>query len=211
VRKRFRHFGFRTVAFPEECLAIPVDESHPRFTAPHEVQALCWLARQTSGDILEIGCNEGRTSRDLAVANPNKRVFAIDYAGRDATLCPGQKHEKPTAANIGRLARDLPNVSIRNVKSQHINLSRKPLSSVRFIFIDGDHSYAGVKTDTEMALAHIERFSQGTIVWHDCHQDPPEWLKVYEYLDREVAPHYRLDVIDSTWLAVLRFGEPLFT
>jgi precorrin-6B methylase 2 len=211
MRNDFRHVGIRMVRFPEECLAIPVDEGHPRFTAPHEVQALCWLARQTSGDILEIGCNEGRTSRDLALANPDKHVFAIDYAGPGDTLCPGQKHEKPDAARIGRLARDLPNVSVRNVKSPHLNLTRKPLSGVQFIFIDGDHSYAGVKADTEMALAHLRRRGQGTIAWHDCHTEPPEWLKVYEYLQREIAPCYQIDWITSTWLAVLRFGEPLFT
>jgi SAM-dependent methyltransferase len=199
--------GVRTVPFPEECFLIPVDEAAPRFTAPHEVQALCWLARQTRGDILEIGCNEGRTTGDLARNNPDKRVFAVDYAGRDDTLCAGQKHEKPLAARIGHLARHLPNVTIRNLNSQQINLARKPLSSVRFIFIDGDHSYAGVKADTELALAHLTRCREGTIVWHDFHDDAPEWLRVHEYLVREIAPFYRLDAIESTWLAVLRSSQ----
>lgn len=202
--------GIKRVPFPEECLSIPVDDGRPRFTAPHEVQALCWLARRTPGDILEIGCNEGRTTRDLALNNPDKRVFGVDYAGRRNTLCPGQKHERPRAAHIGRLARDLPNASIRNFNSRKLTLSRKPLSSVQFIFIDGDHSYAGVKADTEIALRHIRRQRCGTIVWHDFHQDPPEWLQVYAYLVREIAPLHRLDWIESTWLAVLRLGEPLF-
>lgn len=199
-----RNSSIRTVPFPEECRSIPLDETIPRYTAPHEVQFLCWLARQTPGDILELGCNVGLTTRELALQCPDKRVFAVDYAGKNDTLCPEQKGEKPLALHIGHFARDLPNVKIQNLNSRQVNLTKKPLTTVRFIFIDGDHSYAGVKADTEIALAHLKRHGQVTIVWHDYREDAPEWMKVYEYLHREIAPHYCLDYIDTTWLVVLR-------
>src|SRR5688500_7122732 len=138
-----RENGIRTIAFPEACRAILVDETLPRYTSPHEVQCLCWLARQSAGDILELGCNAGLTTRELALHCPDQRVFAVDYAGEDDTLCPQQKGEKPLAVHIGHFARDLRNVSIQNQNSRHVNLTKKPLTTVRFIFIDGDHSYAG--------------------------------------------------------------------
>jgi hypothetical protein len=191
------------VPFPEECYGIAVEDG-PRFTQPHEVQALCWLARQVPGDILELGCNEGRTTRELALNFPDKRIFAVDFVARQGTLCPEQRGEKPLRGNIARLARDLPNVKAFNHNSRQIDLTRGPFSGVRFIFIDGDHSYAGVKADTEIALAHLKRHGTGMIVWHDFHDDALEWVKVYEYVTREVAPLYRVDWIDSTWLAVLR-------
>jgi hypothetical protein len=39
-------------------------------------------------------------------------------------------------------------------------------SKAQFVFIDGDHSYAGVKNDTEKALQCVD--SAACIAWHDC-------------------------------------------
>jgi hypothetical protein len=63
-----------------------------------------------------------------------------------------------------------------------------------------------VKADTEAALPHLERHGAGMIVWHDVREGGPEWIKVLEYLKREIAPRHYIEWIDTTWLAVLRSG-----
>jgi len=197
--------GIRKVAFPKECRSIEVEE-WPRYTHVHEVQALCWLAREVPGDILEMGCNDGRTTRELAMNFPDRRILAVDFAAKRDTLCPEQKGEKPPPEHIARYARGFPNVEIYNRNSQRLDLTRKPFSNARLLFIDGDHSYEGVKADTIIALAHLKRHRAGMIVWHDFQDDAPEWMKVYEYVTREIAPHYYVEWIDTTRLAVLRWS-----
>ena len=203
MHKMAERAGVKRVPFPEECRSITVPDV-PRYTAAHEVQALCWLAGETAGDILEIGCNDGRTTRELAINFPQRRVMAVDFAAKNDTLCTQQKGEKPQPAYIAYFARAFPNVSAFNRNSQRLDFTKRPFSSARFIFIDGDHSYRGVKADTEIALKHLKRHRAGTIVWHDYSDTMPEWMKVYEYVNREIAPYYPVEWIESTWLAVLR-------
>jgi predicted O-methyltransferase YrrM len=54
------------------------------------------------------------------------------------------------------------------------------------IFIDGDHSYAGVKNDTEKVFAHLIH-DKSIIVWHD-----------YAYNPETLRPEVILAILDGT-------------
>lgn len=57
------------------------------------------------------------------------------------------------------------------------------MPEVQFVYIDCDHSLAGVSRDTSLALDHLERTGKfGVVVWHDSNEDRPSWCKVLEYL-----------------------------
>jgi hypothetical protein len=49
----------------------------PGRTKPEEVKSIRWLAKQTSGNILEIGCNDGQTTLELATALLDTTVYAL--------------------------------------------------------------------------------------------------------------------------------------
>jgi hypothetical protein len=152
-----------------------------------------------------MGCNDGRTTRELAMNFPERQILAVDFAAMRDTMCPDQKCEKPPPEEIASYARGFPNVKVYNRNSQRLDLRRAPFSSARVLFIDGDHSYRGVKGDTKIALAHLKRRRGGMIVWHDFQDDGPEWMKVYDYVTREIAPDYCVEWIEGTRLAVLRW------
>jgi SAM-dependent methyltransferase len=215
------------IPYPDAASSIELDTKVHRWTALHETQALCHLARSMDGAILEMGCNEGRTTFDLATTNPNRFVLAVDYSGEDDTLCPEQKYEKPTRERIGQHARHLPNVRVFHAKSMHLPLDRGDVNDaitayannphwktgIRFFFVDGDHSYAGVKADTEHVLAYLRRLG-GTamIAWHDVYDSGLEWIGVHDYLRQEILPLFpELRRVNRTCLAVLvhDFGPPV--
>jgi hypothetical protein len=204
--------AMKTIPYPAPAREIVLDYHGPRWTCAYEVQLLCWLAQQTKGGILEIGCNEGRTTRELALANPHRFVMGVDYTGCDDTLCPEQKREKPHATAVGRHANMLANVQVFDTKSAELprvlpNI-RDNQPPIGFIFIDGDHSYRGVKADTLLALDIIagniaEGAGGGIIAWHDCYDHAPGWVGVKSYLDKEIAPKFGGERVEGTWLAIL--------
>src|SRR5947209_8147448 len=112
----------------------------PGFTPPNEVKYLVWLARQTVGNILELGCHDGQTTIELAKGCLDKKVVGVDYTGSDVTLCPEQRWEKPDGEKIGRLVRGMSNVAIFDQKSADIDYASFACA-IGFIFIDADHSY----------------------------------------------------------------------
>lgn len=122
-------------------------------TFPWECQWLIDKARTISGDILEIGTYKGATARELALAYPGLKIFCVDAA----LPWYGQKPEQ-----VGHLAKDLPNVYLTIQNSR--TYAYPP--TLGMIFIDGDHSWEGVRIDTERALDYFRNRS-GTIVWHD--------------------------------------------
>ena len=195
--------------YPAAARDLALEYQGPRWTAPHEVQALCHWARHTTGSLMEIGCNEGRTLRELALACPGRSCFGVDYSGDDGGMCPEQRHERPPPGRLGLYARSLTTVTILDVRSQDLGaaLAAAPcLSSAAlgFIFIDGNHTLAGVRTDSEMAFRYFaERGTPGLIAWHDCYDAGPAWVGVRAYLESRPEAIFR---IEGTCLAYLRVG-----
>jgi hypothetical protein len=120
-----------------------------------------------------------------------------------------QRHEQPRAADIGKLVKDMPNVRVFDCQSG--KLLRKLINGdevikvpIGFVFIDGNHSYDGVKADTELAMEYLCAHDGGTVVWHDVYDDGPAWIGVKHYLEEEIAPHHPIRRIQGTWLATLK-------
>lgn len=180
--------------YPEAARAIELQPFGQRWTPDYDTKVLCWLMDQVQGDILEIGCNNGTTTRELALRYPERQIIALDYVSMQPTMVKDQHYEIPWD-EFGRHATGLRNVELRNENSRLLDYSRFP--GVRAVFIDGDHSYYGVKADTDLALAAFEGKDREVpyagarlIVWHDASPNTPAWCQVWQYLEAEVAPNY---------------------
>jgi predicted O-methyltransferase YrrM len=80
-----------------------------------------------------------------------------------------------------------------------LNKVRKILGSskVDFLFIDGDHSYEGVKKDFEMYGGLVER--EGAIAFHDIVPGPPEHVGGVPRFWKEIKQKFRHIEIVESW------------
>ncbi len=163
-----------------------------------ELQWLVWKASQTTGNLVEIGTCHGATTAVLAHAFPTRKIWTVDWLVNNRLL-PEQALEMPRASSVGRLAMGFNNVIQLLQDSRLLDYSR--LGPVGFVFIDGDHSYDGVKADTGLVLDHHRRTGRPmTVVWHDYYDSP--WVMVKKYLGcLGPAVGVHLKTVDSTSLA----------
>jgi predicted O-methyltransferase YrrM len=114
--------------------------------------ALLWKAvKMSKGNILEIGRYEGGSTVLISTAAKeflNRTVYSIDNA---------------IYSFSDRL--ELDNVVLINADSTKYNFT----IPFGFIFIDGDHSYEGVKADTQKHWNNLER--DGLILYHNAVPD----------------------------------------
>lgn len=116
------------------------------------------LARHRGArNIFEFGTFTGRSTYYFTGATPDTRVITLD-------LPPGP-------------GRTIPDVGLYFIKSDREDRITQLLTDSRkfdpapyekkmdFIFVDGDHSYEGVKNDTEKAFKMLA--PGGVILWHD--------------------------------------------
>ncbi|MDC7785705.1 class I SAM-dependent methyltransferase [Rhodoplanes sp. TEM] len=120
--------------------------------------ALLWRAvRRSAGPILEIGRRHGGSTALLLTAGAGRPVTSIDIEPAHHEVCQ-RLFDQTLLATPERL---------------HLIVgdSRVPLpgASFGFAFIDGDHSYEGVKADTAAHWAALEPYgdSPPTVVYHD--------------------------------------------
>jgi hypothetical protein len=197
VYSRRKETPMKTTRLPLECERIAIDESIGRLTPVQEVKYLCWRAQQVRGNIVEIGCNKGLTTRDLARTNPDKIIYAVDYFADDVDLPIEQHGEKPSPSDFCVYARHIRNVVCIHAKSAGLNY--EALKDVRFVFVDGNHNLAGVKADTEPALEYLQKHRGGVLAWHDYYEGAPGWVGVKQYVDSLDLP---LERVEGTWLAL---------
>lgn len=133
------------------------------YTPTHDLALVLSLASCTHGAIAEVGCNSGGSTSSLATHFPDRKIYAIDYSGSDQIMPQAQKTENIPADMIAVSAKHFPNVVIMDMDSRRLDY--KSLDPVAFVFIDGDHSFDGVKADTELALNGV--ISGGIVSWHD--------------------------------------------
>lgn len=161
---------------------------NPWATCYDEVQWLVHKAKYCPGNILEIGTFEGATALELASAYPDRMVHCLDQT-------PEELEHSSYGLKADRIcfkARHLSNVKLRLVGDAFKYTEE---DNIGFVFIDGDHSWEGVRYDTEKALFwfrpsgnfHDRKGArQGIIAWHDA---TPDWpgdfnMQVYTYLDQ---------------------------
>lgn len=174
---------------PFRQFAIP-----PISTAPNDLVPLCSLARSIGPRrILEIGCHLGAGTLSLALACPQARIVTYDIKP-DA----GQLIDEAEPALRDRIERRL--VSFPRDRARLLQEE-----AFDFIYVDGDHTEAGARADTELAL---ERLAPGGIIaWHDyCHRGH-EWIYQTNCVPEVLASlRARIPVrqIAGSWLAAWR-------
>ncbi len=178
-----------------EAFADLMDVSLPRYTPVYELAIVCALAARHAGEksLLEIGTNEGRSTRNLSAALPDWRIETVDLpAEMGRTVDDWQASELLPAAEVGRLCRDCPNVTM------HLGHPAEVLAGRRFgaAFIDGDHSYEGVRRDTELAMGLVD----GVVLWHDWRPEDAR-IGVVRYLDELKAGGVPVHVAPRTSVA----------
>lgn len=186
---------------PVEALERSLTVEVGRWTPVHETKLLVYLAGTVEGGILEIGCNNALTTREFALAYPDRQVIGVDYLSEANTMVPEQQYERPVE-EFGKWAAGIPNITLMVQNSR--TLDYDSLGDIGVIFIDGDHSYEGVKADTEKALAYAQKRGKPTLImWHDYNEHHPAWVRVKAYIDNEVAPNHDLAYYESTWTVAL--------
>lgn len=136
------------------CINIPTD------TTAQELIKLAKLAKATCGGIIvEIGSYLGASSIVMAKANRHGVIYCIDTWQNDA-MSEGSWDTMSTFFHNTRHCKNI--VPIRMWSTEAAD---KTPQEVDMIFIDGDHSYEGVKKDIDLYFPKIK--SGGIIAMHD--------------------------------------------
>lgn len=127
------------------------------------------------GEILEIGSFLGKSTTILATAGqlaPGSQVVAVDPLDyrpsfdpkRGKETCADDFHANLRQAKVAHL------VEFHQMRSQELAPKWPRDRRIRFLWIDGDHSYAGAKADFDLFAPFL---ADGAIVaLHDCfHHD----------------------------------------
>jgi predicted O-methyltransferase YrrM len=168
------------------------------FFAPGEMEVfLDLIAKHRPRVVVEFGVNRGRN----AAAVLRNFDFVEKYVGID--VLPGyltgmkcQRNEVPL--NAGELASHDPRFHLRLSKNGSYDLADGDLPACDFVFIDGDHSRAGVLNDHAIAMSHIR--CGGVILFHDDNGRPE--VQVTETLAELRKAGYKITHIDGTWFAL---------
>jgi hypothetical protein len=138
--------------------------------------------------VMELGSYRGATALALARhLDPSTRIITVDSDPRHGDLY----RDGPFASRIER----------RVAPAESVAFVDDAPGSIDLLFLDADHSYAAVKSDTELLLNLIS--DNGYIVWHDYANFGKFSGKngVPEYL-HELSRQIPLAWITGTWLAI---------
>lgn len=160
---------------------------------PEDALKLYEMAYFADGPVLEIGCFNGKSTTILALA--------IQAAGRGVPLhCIdlNPKHCEIAAANVKRFA---PEVTARFYTGESADILPTLELEPAFVFIDGDHSYEGVKSDLQNLVDKLR--DGGFLLLHDFFDKRNEDPNKPAYGVNRAAQ----DVLDSSRFAFCgRFG-----
>jgi cephalosporin hydroxylase len=140
---------------------------------------------------LEIGTARGGTLLFLTrLASPQATIISVDLPGGKF----GGGYSGTRAWLYKRFARRRQRLQLLQGDSHSRDMLDKVKAALRgqeldYLFIDGDHSYAGVKCDFEMYGPMVKR--GGLIAFHDIVEGPPEGVGGVPQLWREIKSKYR--------------------
>jgi len=150
--------------------------------------------------VIEIGCNTGRTAKNILTALPMiEKYIAIDVPPdhKPTLLC--QYSEVP--ANAGHHAAEDPRFFLLVREGGSQELGPQDLEPCDAVFIDGDHSEHAVTHDSNLARVLVR--PGGVIVWHDYHNPGVEVTQAVDKLKNE---GWKIDHVPNTWIAYMRIG-----
>ena len=144
---------------------IEIEDFGRRPTHKNDIAALFYLIDSCKGNILEIGTWYGKTTYELAKRFPSKTIYTIDYMEDDLILREIEYKTRANKDDLCKYAKHLPNVEFIYENSETYDFNN--LKNVDFIFIDGNHSFEGVKIDSEKSIDYLNKNNGGIISWHD--------------------------------------------
>ncbi len=165
----------------------------PENLLAHEVYYLCAIAKLIDARrIFEFGTFDGQTTLHLAMNLPEAEITTVALPPGQ-TIVPGERDVvaggrfagRPEAARVTQLLGDSTEMHFGHLYGQF-----------DFVFIDGGHDYAAVRSDTRNALRLVR--PGGVIAWDDY----PPWEGVKRVVER-VAHNHPVFRLDRTKLAVL--------
>lgn len=145
--------------------------------------------------MIEFGVNEGRTARVILDHYNFKQYVGVDVLPDYQTLLPVQRSEVPS--HPGRHVLGAPNFELIVRARGSFDLTPSDLPAADVVFIDGDHSWAGVLNDTALARRLVR--PGGIIIWHDYHDLGN--VDVSQVLDEFHKAGDDIVHVDGTWLA----------
>jgi predicted O-methyltransferase YrrM len=172
--------AFVTQLFPKISeVNVPVSVVHQESHHVNHVDMIyvCAIARTTDANrLFEFGTYRGQTTCGLASVCPDAQVYTLNLPPEE---------DPRYAPYIGKFISESPHKNrIEQIYCDSRKFDVAPyVGMMDYIFIDGDHSYEGVKNDTEKALAMLK--PGGIIVWHDYASKSPGVLKYLSELSAE--------------------------
>lgn len=142
--------------------------------------------------IVEFGTSLGIGTCLLHWLNPEAKLITVDI--NTETFMPGD-----IRVPIGYLAKQ------QNIPCEYItspSSKYKMSNKVDLCFIDGDHSYAGVKEDSTRAWLNRSSNQHWAIVWHDYNDRHPGVVKAVNELCDILGKTLQLrEDSDTVWIA----------
>lgn len=198
---RIRELYMREI-FPDiDRVTLPVGAVNELSAHPNKVDMLyvCAVAKHRQArEIFEFGTYLGRTTYYLTMASEDAHVTTLN-------LSP--ERDPAVAKYLGSYFRGTDRESrITQIFCDSKEFDPAPhCGKYDFIFIDGDHSYDGVKNDTEKAFEMLK--PGGTVLWHDY---APKTIELVEYI-RDLTQGRPLFRLKRTCLLVHIDGEDPMT
>jgi len=152
--------------------------------------SLLWkYVKISSGDVIEIGRKYGGSTILIseALSHTKRKVLSIDPVNAIKDVC--QTYIKENSLRI----------ELIEMTSQEAH-KRIKFNNTDCIFIDGDHSYDGVKSDTELFWDYLNL--NGYVIYHDC--DIPSQGKVEIFCENWSSQGYMKLVEQKQSMAVFQ-------
>ena len=170
-------------------------------TSIKEYEAVAMLTQlQQPKKVFEIGTFEGVTAWVLALNAPRAQVYTLNLppGNKPSTRYQLGKLNERYVKDKGKLAFDDTKEAkrITQVFGDSARFDFGPFKShIDFFFVDGAHTYAYTKNDSQKAFETVSK--DGLILWHD--YNPSYWKGTVKCLD-ELAQKHDLYHIKDTCL-----------
>ena len=162
------------------------------------VALMSLLVDRSPRSVVEIGTFNGYTTRLMALNLPEAEIHTIDLPEDYGDNSTGMPKDDWHLISVRRVGREyLADRSVKNVRQHFGDTAELVFPRAEAFFIDGAHTYAYVRNDTEKALACPEA---RLLVWHDCNMDHPD---VTRWLNEMIHSGYPVRRVRGTNLATL--------
>jgi hypothetical protein len=156
------------------------------------------LVDRSPKSVFEIGTFDGYTTRLMAMNLPEAQIHTIDLPedfGDGDSGMPKDDWHLISSRRVGAEYRA--DLSINNVIQHFGDTAEYDFPIAEFFFIDGAHTYAYARNDTEKAMKVP---GAKTLVWHDCNETHPD---VNRWLVEMIQSGYPVRRVEGTNVAFL--------